>query len=53
MPALSYFGRIVWAETLPDMSAGKHLAGNVCSLSAGLQALLRVRVLSVLRFFTC
>ena len=26
MPALSYFGRMVWAQTLPDMSAGKHLA---------------------------
>jgi len=26
VPALSYFGRMVWAQTLPDMSAGEHLA---------------------------
>ena len=31
VPALSYFGRIVWAETLPDMAAGALMMSPPCS----------------------
>ena len=33
VPAMSYLGRIVWAETLPDMSAGEHIANCLLSKS--------------------
>jgi len=41
VPALSYFGRMVWAQTLPDMSAGEHLAEmSTCCLLQDLGAAL-------------
>ena len=38
VPALSYFGRIVWAQTLPDMAAGEHLAVTPPWQPAGVQS---------------
>ena len=35
VPALSYFGRIVWAQTLPDMVAGALLYSSCCKVGLG------------------
>jgi hypothetical protein len=33
VPALSYFGRVVWAETLPEMAAGASLIMPPCCIA--------------------